>query len=125
MSSYLSAIALPNGVEFYQASIAAWKLGATPQPVSAKLPFLERDEIIELAEPSLIVGVEPGTHGDRPAVPIGWQPSASLSDEPLPVVIAKHYKAMTSGGSTGRLQQQGRATGRAPGRRAGGGILGR
>jgi len=76
-------IALPNGVEFYQASIATWKLGATPQPVSAKLPFLERDEIVELAQPALIVGVEPGTHGDRPALPIGWRPSASISDEPL------------------------------------------
>ena len=31
-------IALPNGVEFFEAAFAAWKLGATPQPISAKLP---------------------------------------------------------------------------------------
>ena len=27
-------IGLPNGIEFYEACIAAWKLGATPQPIS-------------------------------------------------------------------------------------------
>ncbi|MFM8528922.1 MAG: AMP-binding protein, partial [Ilumatobacteraceae bacterium] len=27
-------VALPNSVEFYEACIAAWKLGAIPQPVS-------------------------------------------------------------------------------------------
>ena len=95
-------IALPNGIEFYEASVATWKLGATPQPVSAKLPFLERDQIIDLAEPALIVGVKPGSHGDRTAVPIGFTPDPELSDEPLPSITAKHYKAMTSGGSTGR-----------------------
>ena len=55
-------VALPNGIEFYEVCLAIWKLGATPQPVSAKLPFRERDEIIKLAEPTLIVGVEPGSH---------------------------------------------------------------
>ena len=33
-------IALPNGIEFFIASFAVWKAGATPQPVSAKLPKL-------------------------------------------------------------------------------------
>ncbi len=95
-------IALPNGVEFYEATIATWKLGATPQPVSARMPFLERDAIIDLAAPSLIVGVEPGEHGDRPALPIGYEADPSISDTALPERVAKHYKAMTSGGSTGR-----------------------
>ncbi len=34
-------VALPNSIEFYQACVAIWKLGATPQPVSAKLPQRE------------------------------------------------------------------------------------
>lgn len=95
-------IALPNGIAFYEAAIATWKLGATPQPVSARLPFMERDAIVELADPALIVGVEEGEHGDRVALPVGYEADSSISDDPLPERVAKHYKAMTSGGSTGR-----------------------
>src|SRR5688500_5962165 len=49
-------IGLPNGIEFYAATIAAWKAGATPQPISSRLPAAERSAIIELANPSLVVG---------------------------------------------------------------------
>ena len=44
-------IALPNGIEFFEACFATWKLGATPQPVSAKLPQFERDQIVEVGQP--------------------------------------------------------------------------
>jgi bile acid-coenzyme A ligase len=82
-------IALPNSVAFVESALAALKLGATPQPVSAKLPQAELDAIVELAKPALVVSEEivPGT---------------DLSDAPLPVRVAKHWKAPTSGGSTGR-----------------------
>ncbi|HBJ41653.1 MAG TPA: acid--CoA ligase, partial [Hyphomonas sp.] len=53
-------IALPNGIEFFEACFAVWKLGATPQPISAKLPKSERDQIIDLGKPSLVVGAETG-----------------------------------------------------------------
>ena len=36
----LVTIALPNSTAFMEAAIAIWKLGATPQPVSARLPGL-------------------------------------------------------------------------------------
>jgi bile acid-coenzyme A ligase len=39
-------IALPNCIEFFEACFATWKLGATPQPISAKLPKMERDQIV-------------------------------------------------------------------------------
>jgi bile acid-coenzyme A ligase len=93
-------IALPNGIEFYEACVATWKLGATPQPVSAKLPAIERKAIIELAKPALVVGTE-SVEG-TPSVPAGFMPSSALSDAPLPDVTAKSWKAPTSGGSTGR-----------------------
>lgn len=93
-------IALPNGVEFFEACFATWKLGATPQPISAKLPALEREAIIELAQPSLVVGAEGGA--GRPSVPIGFEPDAALPDTPLEPAVASYFKAMTSGGSTGR-----------------------
>ena len=83
-------IGLPNGLDFYEACIAAWKLGATPQPISYRLPDRERDEIIALAQPTLVVTSV-------------IEPDGDASDEPiLPDRTAPAYKAPTSGGSTGR-----------------------
>ena len=45
-------IALPNSVDWFVAVAAAWKLGAIPQPVSARLPQREFDAILELAQPT-------------------------------------------------------------------------
>jgi bile acid-coenzyme A ligase len=95
-------VALPNSTEFFVSCIAIWKLGATPQPVSAKLPRIERDQIIELAEPSLVVGVDESESTGFTSVPVGFTPDAGLSIEPLEELIATSFKAMTSGGSTGR-----------------------
>ena len=98
----LVTIALPNGIEHYLAAIACWKLGATPQPVSARLPFVERDAIVELARPRLVVGVEAGTHGDVRCLPAGFEAPPGTDDGPLPDAVAAAWKAPTSGGSTGR-----------------------
>ncbi len=95
-------VALPNGVEFFEACVAIWKLGATPQPVSSRLPFAEREAIVELADPRLVVGVEPGTHGNRTCVPVGFVPDPQLPDGELPDRVSRYWKAPTSGGSTGR-----------------------
>jgi non-ribosomal peptide synthetase component F len=95
-------IALPNGIEFYEAALAVWKLGATPQPVSARLPRLEVEAIVAIANPKIVVGGEPGSLADRTVLPQGFAPDPSLSDEPLPERVARHWKAPTSGGSTGR-----------------------
>ena len=95
-------VALPNGIEFFVSCLAIWKLGATPQPVSAKLPKIERDQIIELADPGLVVGVNPEDVTGFTCVPVGYAPSSNLSDDPLPELVAESFKAMTSGGSTGR-----------------------
>ncbi len=95
-------IGLPNGIEFYEAVLATWKLGATPQPISARLPAVERTAIIELADPALVVGVDEAEAGGRPAVAAGFEPSAAVSSDPLPPVTPTAWKAPTSGGSTGR-----------------------
>ena len=39
-------IALPNSVDWFVAFIACWKVGAIPQPVSARLPQRELDAIV-------------------------------------------------------------------------------
>lgn len=95
-------IGLPNSIGFIEACFAAWKLGATPQPISARLPKLERDQIVELGAPALVVGCPAGEYADTPCVPEGFEPDPALSDAPLPERTAVSLKAMTSGGSTGR-----------------------
>lgn len=98
----LVTVALPNSIEFYEACVAIWKLGATPQPVSARLPQAEQDAIVELANPSLVVGANPASLPNRQVVPAGFEPDPSLSDGLLPDRVATYWKAPTSGGSTGR-----------------------
>ena len=95
-------IALPNGIEFFKSTIATWKVGATPQPVSAKLPKFERDQIVDVGNPKLITGVPDGSHEGYQTLPTGYEPDPALSDAQLPEKIASSFKAMTSGGSTGR-----------------------
>ena len=96
------SIALPNSVAFVEAAVAAWKLGAVPQPLSARLPAHERYEIVELADSKLVFGAEPETHPNRRVLPIGWAPDPSISDAELPDRVSPSLRAMTSGGSTGR-----------------------
>ncbi|MEU0481590.1 AMP-binding protein [Streptosporangium sp. NPDC006013] len=95
----LVTIGLPNGIPFVESMLAVWKLGATPQPVSHRLPPAELAAIIEVAGSTLVVGLETWQGGA--SVPADFEPPAALSDEPLPIVISRSWKAPTSGGSTG------------------------
>lgn len=95
-------IGLPNGIEFVEAALATWKAGATPQPISSRMPPAERRAIVELADPSLLVGVDPADAGGRPSMPAGHRPGTDVADGPLVPRIAAALKAPTSGGSTGR-----------------------
>ena len=87
----LVTIGLPNSVEFVAACVACWKLGAVPQPVSSRLPQAELDAIVELGQPKVVL--EPG-----------WTPppASDAAAQPLPDAVSNPWKAMTSGGSTGR-----------------------
>jgi bile acid-coenzyme A ligase len=85
-----------------QAAVAAWKLGATPQPISPGLPERERAAIVELANPALVVGGSEWVHPDRQLLPAGFVPDARFGDGELPDVVSACWKAPTSGGSTGR-----------------------
>ncbi|OBI29976.1 AMP-binding protein [Mycobacterium sp. E2238] len=90
---------LPNSVEWIQAAVACWKLGAVPQPLSARLPDAELQGLLELRPPALLVGRE---HPQIPSVPAGFTPGPECSDAPLPEAVSPVWKAMGSGGSTGR-----------------------
>lgn len=96
-------IGLPNSPEFYAAALATWKLGAIPQPVSPRLPALERQAIVDLADSRLVVGADAADHPGRTCLPVGWVPEQSIDDSALDGdPISPSWKAPTSGGSTGR-----------------------
>ncbi|MDB5467069.1 MAG: putative fatty-acid--CoA ligase [Phenylobacterium sp.] len=97
----LVTLGLPNGVGFIEACYAIWKLGATPQPVSFRLPKGELGAIMALAKTPIVIA-EFKHEIDRPLVCIAEIAAKSDDDSNLPDATAPISKAPTSGGSTGR-----------------------
>lgn len=79
------AVCLPNGLDFVLATVAAWKSGATPQPLSPELSAA----VLSFATPALMI--------DGPV-----DRCADESTAPVPDRFASSWKAPTSSGSTGR-----------------------
>jgi bile acid-coenzyme A ligase len=94
-------ITVGNSIEFLQAALAAWKLGAVPQPLSARLPDNELEGLLELHSRALIVG-RADPRGVIPSIAKEFTPDPALSDAPLPEAVSPTWKVMGSGGSTGR-----------------------
>ncbi|WP_310778858.1 AMP-binding protein [Mycobacterium sp. Z3061] len=90
-------IVLPNSVEWIQAAVACWKLGAVPQPLSPRLPEAEFEGLLGLRRSALLVGRD---HPETASVPAGFVPQTS--DAALPEAVSPCWKSMASGGSTGR-----------------------
>jgi bile acid-coenzyme A ligase len=97
----LVVIGLPNVPEHFIAGYAAWKLGALVLPLKHNLPKRERDQILEVGAPTLVVA-----DWDDVAVPTlgstGLAATMKLPDAPLPDIVPHPGKAIGSGGSTGR-----------------------
>lgn len=93
------SICLPSDGRFLIAAWAIWKLGATPQPLSARMVEHELREIVELTRPSVLIGQLPT---DLEIVTWDLSGADDYSTDPLPVRISPSWKAPTSGGSTGR-----------------------
>ena len=94
------AIGLPNGNVFFETTFAVWKCGATPTSLSWRLPRGEAAAVLEILKPSLVVGGETDWNAPN-ALPANFVPEG-FSDEPVYNPVARYWKAMTSGGSTGR-----------------------
>lgn len=98
----LVAIALPNGLEFYETVFATWKLGATPNPLSTALTDVELRGILEVGRPRLVVGVDADRAPGHAILPSTPAVPDRYSAEPVASRVPRYWKAMTSGGSTGR-----------------------
>jgi bile acid-coenzyme A ligase len=94
------AVGLPNGNALFETSFAIWKCGATPTSLSWRLPRGEAAAVLEILKPSLVVGGEADWNAPV-SLPVNFVPEG-FSDAPLTAPIARYWKAMTSGGSTGR-----------------------
>ena len=91
------SILLANGADLIRACLATWKLGATPQVLSARMPASELDAILALSAPTLVVRSD----NSSGAAVSDLRAAPSLSDAPLPDAVSTSWKAPTSGGSTG------------------------
>lgn len=97
----LVTLGLPNSVGFVEAAHAIWKLGATPQPISFRLPKAELQAIVELANSPVVIAAF--DHAiDRPILSVADLAAKSEDDSDLPDAVPPISKAPTSGGSTGR-----------------------
>jgi bile acid-coenzyme A ligase len=98
----LVTIALPNGLEFYETAFAAWKLGATPNPLSTSLSDVELQRILDVAQPRLVIGIDPARALGHATLASCPDLSDAYSSNHVASLVPKHWKAMASGGSTGR-----------------------
>ncbi|GAB3972731.1 AMP-binding protein [Actinoallomurus acanthiterrae] len=89
------AIVLPNGIDFVVALLGVWKAGGTPVPVSDRMPAAEREPVLELARPTVVVAAS-GADTLPPSA------GASQPESAPPGVIPQPWKILSSGGSTGR-----------------------
>jgi bile acid-coenzyme A ligase len=92
-------IVLPNSVEWIQAAVARWKLGAVPQPLSPQFPDPEFEGSLELRPRALLVGRE-DPKGEITS--FAGDSTAHSSEARLPEAVSPCWKSMASGGSTGR-----------------------
>ena len=96
------AIALPNGTAFLEVAFACWALGATPAPLSHRLPAAELQALLQVLQPRLVVGADAARAAGAKVVTEQELYDPALPAEPLPEIVSPHVKAIASGGSTGR-----------------------
>ena len=94
------AIGLPNSNVFFETTFAVWKCGATPTSLTWRLPRGEAAAVLDILKPSLVVGGQPDWNAPN-SLPADFVPEG-FSDAPIDNPVARYWKAMTSGGSTGR-----------------------
>lgn len=98
----MAAIALPNGAAHHEWAFGAWKAGATPCILPYRLPDNEFAELVALAKPHVVVGSNSLPQTGALTLP-GDAPLPDEADAKFaPCEPASNWKAVASGGSTGR-----------------------
>ncbi len=96
----LVVVGLGSSPEHAATTIGAWKLGACVLPVRHDLPPWERDRLLAVADPRIVVADWSGADVTRRDVAAtDGEPSPGA---PLPDVVAPRAQAIASSGSTGR-----------------------
>ncbi|MEC3909526.1 AMP-binding protein [Sphingobium sp. CR2-8] len=97
----LVTIALKNELLFFEWTFAIWKLGAVPHAASWRSSAAELAAMLELARPAAVIASEADRLSSVGAISADWGLSET-GKGPLPDIVSSHWKAMSSGGSTGR-----------------------
>ncbi|MEZ0364247.1 class I adenylate-forming enzyme family protein [Mycobacterium sp. pUA109] len=89
----LVALAIPNSTELVLAALGCWKVGAVPVPMRWDLPDWERDRVLAVINPAVLVDDE------RRAALAASAARESATD--LPDVVSPTVNGICSSGSTG------------------------
>jgi len=92
-------LALPNSNESIAAVFGVWKIGATPNMTPFKTPASEMRAVLNVVRPKLVVCADPLLAAEVGG--LGLDFAGGAPDTAVDVQVAKHWKAMPSGGSTG------------------------
>lgn len=93
-------VALPNSPEHMTVTIAAWRLGACVLPLRYDLPEWERNRLLEVARPTVVVGDWPLTEQSTVSS-ADLETSRTIPPEPVPDRVADPAIAIATSGSTG------------------------
>jgi bile acid-coenzyme A ligase len=93
-------LAVANSNVFFALLFGVWKVGATPNLVPSRTPPEELRSVLDVVRPTLVVCSDPLLANAVGGVGLDF--ADSESDAPGDVAVARHWKAMPSGGSTGR-----------------------
>jgi bile acid-coenzyme A ligase len=89
-------------LEFVSVLVGVWKAGAVPVPLNDRLAAAELVALVELIDPSVVVGGDRSVLGGRPHLASGHRPDPHPGTVLDRGVISPAWKAIASGGSTGR-----------------------
>ena len=94
-------VALPNGNGFIEAVFAVWMAGAGVALVSPTAPAGELERVSGLAGGRLVIGRATDLPAGVRGFPADWS-AAEESEERIASRVADYWKALPSGGSTGK-----------------------
>jgi bile acid-coenzyme A ligase len=92
--------ALPNSVAHVVAMYGAWKAGACVLPLRWDLPEWERERVLEVARPTVVIGDWEGVTG-MPVLHSSVLEASGYSSDPVADRVPAPAKAIATSGSTG------------------------